>query len=79
MRSLDGFCTPIIGNMYFIYRKISSPNELRDGERIVQVTLPNPHFAFQGGKRINEENITVTLAERMVPFSSRIAIRNMRK
>lgn len=57
--------------MRYEYRRIEHPDDLRPGERLVQLQLPNMNRVYQGGRRLSPEYLTVLGAERAVPFQSR--------
>jgi len=56
----------------YVYRRVRDPGDLRPGERLVIIEVPNATATFQGNRRLNPEYLQIVMAERAVPFQSRI-------
>ena len=60
----------------YSYRRLRGIDDaLRPGERLVQIRVPNAQQAYQGNRPLLPSEVTYYLAERAVPFHSRIRTR----
>jgi hypothetical protein len=62
----------------YAYRRVRGPDDLRPGERLVVIELPNANATFQGNRRLNPEYLQIVMAERAIPFRSHIRTRGRR-
>lgn len=59
----------------YLYRAIEHPDDLRPGERLLQLTHPSLAQCWQGDRPLLPKNVTKFYAERAVPFRSRLRTR----